>query len=94
MKNFNINGTTHLAMVAPRAQHQTEIISASGHPQAVAPLSAPSYIGGATIAIALAGMIVVAVQAAGFTSKSTTPKPQTVAIKNGSFANRRPHTSH
>jgi hypothetical protein len=94
MENFNTNGTAHLAMVAPRVQHQTEIVSNPGHPQTVAPLSASNYLGGAAIAIALFGMIAVAVQAAGFRSKPTMPKPQTVAIRNRSLANQEPHTSH
>jgi len=95
MKYFNtpLDATSHLAVVPMIRQH-TEIAPVSGYPQAVAPVSAPNYLGGATIVLALAGMIVMAAQAAGFTSKSATPKQRTVTVKNRSFANHRPHTSH
>jgi hypothetical protein len=83
--------TSHLA-VAPMTGQYTEIAPLSGHPQAVAPVSVPNYLGGATIMLTLAGMIAMAAQAAGFTSKSATSKHR-ITLKR-SFARHWPHTSH
>ncbi len=93
MKYFDVSiNTANLAVAVPTGQNHFESTPIAVHPQAIVPVSVPNYLGGATIMLALVGMLALAAQAAGFT-KSVTPK-QTAAVKGRSFSNHQPHTSH
>lgn len=93
MKSFDLSiNTANLAVAVPTGQRFVENTPVSVHSQVVAPVSVPNYLGGATIMLALVGMLTLAAQAAGFTSKSVAPKQ--TAVKGRSFSNHQPHTSH
>ncbi len=82
------------AVVAPKAFQYAEVSPVSDQSTPVAPVSVPNHLGGATILLILAGMLGVAVQFAGLTSKSATPKQRVVTAKNSSIPNQRTSTLH
>lgn len=70
----SLNLSTHQAVVAPGMKQQAAVAANPYPAVGVAPISAPSYLGGAAILVGMIGMLAVAAQAAGLTEKQVTSK--------------------
>ena len=76
----SLNLNTHQAVVALGMKQHAAVTAIPNPAVGVAPIPAPSYLGGAVIWVSLIGMLAVAAQAAGLKEKQVTSKQHAYSL--------------